>query len=156
MSLPAPILQRGFWLYVWRVCLPNDRIKYYVGMTGDVTGAAQSPFNRVTSHLGANPRSNALRKYLSRAGASIEKCKSFDLYTFGPIYPLPEPGKIYQAARSRVATLESKLWHHMKLSGYDMLNPPPGYSAPLDYTAWRQACTAFQAQLPNLKGWMAR
>ena len=35
MSLPAPMLQRGFWLYVWKIGLPDGSITHYVGMTGD-------------------------------------------------------------------------------------------------------------------------
>jgi hypothetical protein len=149
MALPAPMLQRGFWLYVWKVCLPNDGVRYYVGMTGDVTGVAQSPFNRVTGHLSSNKNSNALRKYLRMAGADLESCKSFDLFVFGPIYPVPDPGKEYKAARARVATLESRLWYQMKSSGFDMLNPQPGFSADLDFAAWREVCAAFKSICPR-------
>lgn len=80
MSLPAPILRRGFWLYVWKVGLPNGALVHYVGMTGDTgSGAAQSAMNRVSAHLGQNVRSNALRRYLkSKREIELEACGSLD------------------------------------------------------------------------------
>lgn len=47
------ILQRGFWLYVWKVTPADQAPLYYVGRTGDSSSTnAQSPFNRMGQHLG--------------------------------------------------------------------------------------------------------
>jgi hypothetical protein len=51
-SLPPGLLQRGFWLYAWKIRGPENELLYYVGMTGDVGGVAQSPFVRALQHLG--------------------------------------------------------------------------------------------------------
>jgi hypothetical protein len=85
-TIPAQILKRGFWLYIWKIGLPDGTVVHYVGMTGD-TGAAlaQSAMNRVAAHLGSNIKSNALRRYLkSKCNMELEDCTSIDFYAFGP------------------------------------------------------------------------
>jgi len=63
-QLNLPPLSRGFWLYAWKIVGPNDEQFCYVGMTGDVTGVAQSPFVRASAHLGFNRNNNGIRWYL--------------------------------------------------------------------------------------------
>ena len=82
------LLERGFWVYVWIVTPPGGReAVQYVGMTGD-TGSysAKSPFNRISQHLGHNPRNNTLRKYLDdeKPKPKPEDCE-FHLVAYGPI-----------------------------------------------------------------------
>ena len=51
MKFDGSLLQRGFWLYVWRVSQGRKRA-YYVGRTGDSSSKfAASPFSRVSRHL---------------------------------------------------------------------------------------------------------
>jgi len=51
MSFDGHILQRGFWLYVWRIEFEGKQY-YYVGRTGDSSSAhVSSPFNRIGQHL---------------------------------------------------------------------------------------------------------
>jgi len=65
ISFDGGILKRGFWLYVWEVTAPNGARLYYVGRTGDSSSTnAQSPFNRMSQHLGFARASNALRRHL--------------------------------------------------------------------------------------------
>jgi hypothetical protein len=99
-TLPPQILARGFWLYVWNVGLPNGSNAFYVGMTGD-TGSysAQSPFNRVSAHLGLNLKSNPLRKYLGLRGVDPEDCTNLDFTAYGPLYEVPTDLKDYQRIR---------------------------------------------------------
>lgn len=53
VEFDGAFLQRGFWLYVWRVIAPNSTEVLYVGRTGDSSSPnAQSPFNRMGQHLG--------------------------------------------------------------------------------------------------------
>ena len=91
LSVPPSILRRGFWLYVWRIGLPTGGDVHYVGMTGDTgTAGAQSAANRITTHLGYNIHSNALRRYvLHKQHAHLEDCSSLEFFAFGPVYPRP-------------------------------------------------------------------
>jgi hypothetical protein len=53
LSIPGALLERGFWLYVWEVLTEDGNTVLYVGRTGDSSSAhAQSPFNRLSQHLG--------------------------------------------------------------------------------------------------------
>ena len=151
MSLPAPILQRGFWLYVWKVKLPAGQETHYVGMTGDTgSGIAQSAMNRVSAHLGRNLRSNALQRYLRmKRNVDLESCLALDFFAFGPVYPDAAKSD-YQVQRGKVAAIEKHLWAQMKAAGYDMLNDTPRATAPLDEDRWSDVCTAFHCHFDNL------
>lgn len=156
MTLHPPLLKRDFWLYVWKVGLPDGRFTHYVGMTGDVTGVAGSAFGRLSTHVGKNGTNNALRRNLRRGGLDVEDCLSLDFYAYGPIYSVPENSQlenraIYESLRRRVAALEKRLWYRMRLGGYKMLNSQPGATALVDGTKWKRACTEFQKYFPNLK-----
>jgi hypothetical protein len=152
MSLPAAILQQGFWLYVWKVGLPNGAEVHYVGMTGD-TGStvAQSAMNRVAAHLGRNVHSNALQRYLKeKLDVELVACSSLEFFAFGPVYPAPAKAE-YAYHRGRVAALEKHLWGRLRDAGYEMLNKQPGARAELDEDRWRDVCAAFQRPFPKLK-----
>src|SRR5690348_7782395 len=90
-ELPSALLERGFWLYVWKVQQGhNTRPLFYVGMTGD-TGSysAQSPLNRVSGHLGSNEHANALRQYAVKKGVNLDSCWKIELAAYGPISTVP-------------------------------------------------------------------
>jgi hypothetical protein len=125
-TVPSPLLKRGFWFYVWKICIPRGRPKFYVGMTGD-TGSysAQSPVNRVSAHLGYNERSNHLRRYLQSLDIDIESCDALEFAAYGPVGSVPTDEAEYRAARARVAAVEKRLWEHMANKGLDMLNRCP-------------------------------
>ncbi len=152
VAVPSPILQRGFWLYVWKVGLPGGGVGHYVGMTGD-TGAAraQSAANHVAAHLGFSVNASAIRKCMLRKHrARLEDCRSLDFFAFGPVYP--EPGTAdYPAMRAKVTALAKQLWQRMEAGGYEMLNVPPQTMSPLDIERWRDVCVAFQRQFANLR-----
>jgi hypothetical protein len=126
LSVPPPILKRGFWLYVWRVGLPGGGYVHYVGMTGDTRSArAQSTANRVAAHLSFNINSNALRRYMrQRRRTDLEDCRSLDFFAFGPVYQEAVPAD-YPTTRGKVAALDRHLWLQMEASGYEMLNAAP-------------------------------
>ena len=68
LTLPGPMLQRGFWLYVWRVQTPMGE-RLYVGRTGDSSSPhATAPYTRMGQHLGFSKAQNSLRRLLSEAG----------------------------------------------------------------------------------------
>jgi hypothetical protein len=152
MWIPAPILTRGFWLYVWKVGLPDGDNTHYVGMTGDVTGVAQSASNRVSAHLGSNVKSNALRRNLrNRLNTELENCKSFDLFAFGPVYEYPvQLPDIFKAQREKVANLERHLWLRLHEAQYPMLNKRPDGNDVIDAGRWPAICAAFQKPFPKL------
>ena len=88
LSFPGTLVQRGFWLYVWRVTPPNGPELLYVGRTGDSSSPnATAPYTRMGQHLGYRENQNALRAHLERRGVTPEDCISFVLAAFGPIYP---------------------------------------------------------------------
>jgi hypothetical protein len=72
-------VQRGFWIYARKIVGPRDERLCYVGMTGDVTRVAQSPFGRATLTLGNNKNANTLRKALEGRGVYPERCKVLTL-----------------------------------------------------------------------------
>ena len=72
LTLPGPMLQRGFWLYVWRVETPKGE-RLYVGRTGDSSSPhATAPYTRMGQHLGFSKAQNSLRRLLSEAGVEPE------------------------------------------------------------------------------------
>jgi hypothetical protein len=151
LSVPAPILSRSFWLYVWEVVLPTGCKTYYVGMTGDTgSGRAQSAMNRVSAHLGKNFKSNALRRYLEKKRTvELENCKGLEFFAFGPVYAKPSDEE-YPTVRRQVAALEKRLWQRMNAAGYDMLNKEPTGIGEVDERRWVGVCAAFQQQFDRL------
>ena len=109
-SFSGNLLSRGFWLYVWEITAADVRRLYYVGRTGDSSSAyAQSPFSRLSQHLGMNPSSNALRRHLLMAGVEPEACINFRLVSCGPLLPEAESLELHQTSRDIVAALEKAL-----------------------------------------------
>ena len=115
VKLPPELLERGFWIYVWQIGLPNGGTVHYVGMTGD-TGSykAQSPFKRITDHLGFNERGNPLRRYLKANGAEPEMpiagffCLWANRNSAGQEQYREERGKVAALERSLCLLLRSK------------------------------------------------
>src|SRR5882762_5836195 len=85
LKFSGALLERGFWLYVWEITTVAKTHLYYVGRTGDSSSHnAQSPFNRMSQHLGFNKRSNVLRRRMEILGIEPETC-IFRLVAHGPI-----------------------------------------------------------------------
>jgi hypothetical protein len=149
-DLPPQILTRGFWLYVWKIGLSDGSNVFYVGMTGD-TGSyrAQSPFNRVSAHLGSNDKSNALRRYLRLKDIDPETCIALAFAAYGPMYevPVPTDREAYQRMRGKVAALEKALWLFLENSGCSRLNSCPRSTSDLDKEMWPAVRSAFGRHL---------
>src|SRR5262249_37403040 len=82
------ILERGFWLYVWRVRC-RKHVFYYVGRTGDSSSRyAASPFSRVGQHLDIRPRAtaNMLLRHIRSRRLDARQC-SYELLAVGPLFP---------------------------------------------------------------------
>ncbi len=123
LSLPGAMLSRGFWLYVWEVTTTSGEKWLYVGRTGDSSSPnAQSPFTRLSQHLSMNPKTNALRRNLARAGVDANECCSFDLHCYGPILPECLTMEEHRPSRDIIAGLEKGLRDALHTAGYRVLN----------------------------------
>ena len=59
LKFSGAILERGFWLYAWRI-ENGSREFFYVGRTGDSSSQyAASPFSRLGQHLDIRPNATA-------------------------------------------------------------------------------------------------
>jgi hypothetical protein len=151
VNLPPQILERGFWLYVWKIVGPHNETFCYVGMTGDVTGVAQSPFARAGSHFSENRNANAIKRHLEKRELKPERCSSIRQLVFGPLYPYwhSKPRHAdFDATRDKVAALERKLWTAARDVGNEMLNRRPNGSDVFDAQRWAAIRLAF---LPHLE-----
>lgn len=158
LTLPGPMLQRGFWLYVWRVqTLVGERL--YVGRTGDSSSPhATAPYTRMGQHLGFSKAQNSLRRLLTEAGVEPESCGQFDLISYGPIFPeigmtkeqlRHEQMLLHTPVRDQMAGLEKKLRDALVAAGHDVLNVVHS-KKPYDAAQWDAVRTAFAAHFPGL------
>jgi len=145
----GPILQRGFWLYVWEIRAGEGPPLYYVGRTGDSSSPnAQSPFNRMGQHLGFNDKSNVLRRRLMKLGVAPETC-DFRLVTCGPIFPQADSVEGHRGPRDVVAAMEKALAEAMVAAGYHVINEV-GCTKPLDRELFGTVRTALAQHFPCL------
>lgn len=131
LTLPGQMLQRGFWLYVWRVQTPKGE-RLYVGRTGDSSSPhATAPYTRMGQHLGFSKAQNSLRRLLVEAGLEPESCSQFDLISYGPIFPIIGMTKdqlradqmlLHTPVRDQMAALEKKLRDALVEAGHPVLN----------------------------------
>lgn len=138
MSLPSPMLRRGFWLYVWRVARKGGPELLYVGRTGDNSSPnASPPYIRMGQHLGSIKNQNALRQHLLKRGIAPEDCEHFDLVAHGPVYAeVAKPDgfshadkaeraklmELHRPFRNIVGAMEKRLATELRSVGYDVLN----------------------------------
>lgn len=115
------LLARGFWLYVWQISVSDGRTLYYVGKTGDkASRASQSPFDRVSKHLGHNENNNALRRHLGKNGIDPESSR-FRFLACGPIFAHVSTAKHGELC-DITSGLEKALADAMASAGYTVIN----------------------------------
>ena len=158
LTLPGPMLRRGFWLYVWRVETPMGEL-LYVGRTGDNSSPhATAPYTRMGQHLGSIANQNALRKYLEKLGVPIELC-TFHLVSHGPLYNevLKSDGATREALmaahkplRDIVGAMEKALAEDLSAAGYAVLNPVH-CKWPLDLALYAPVRSAFAECFAGLR-----
>ena len=120
------ILERGFWLYVWRV-VENTRTVWYIGRTGDNSSSnAASPFSRLSQHLDLRPSAtaNMLAKNLLSSGLNPENCE-YNLLTLGPIFPEQETFDAHVPYRDIVGLLEAELAFNISHRGLEVIGSHP-------------------------------
>jgi hypothetical protein len=158
LTLPGPMLQRGFWLYVWKVQTPNGE-QLYVGRTGDSSSPhATAPYTRMGQHLGFSKAANSLRRLLTEAGVEPETCGQFDLISYGPIFPEIGMTKdqlradqmlLHTPVRDQMAALEKKLRDALVAAGYPVLNVVHSKKQ-FDAAHWEAVRIAFAEHFPSL------
>jgi len=120
-SFDGALLSRGFWLYVWEILAPDGRTVHYVGKTGDkASRVCQSPFNRLTNHLGGNKHNNALKRHLGQMDIRPETC-SFHFFVYGPLFE-HDGDKTHGELCDITSGLEKALAQAMAAAGYDVMN----------------------------------
>ena len=149
LTLPGPMLEHGFWLYVWRIVSPIGEL-LYVGRTGDNSSSnASPPFRRMAQHLGPNKNQNAVRRLLEQRQVLPEKCASFDFIAHGPLFPETQDWPTHVERRNVVAALEKALAAGLVRAGYDLLNTVND-SHELDARLWALVREAFAVHFPRL------
>lgn len=142
------LLTRGFWLYVWEINVSDGRTLHYIGKTGDkASGVSQSPFDRLSKHLGHNENNNALRRYLRRTGIEPESCR-LRFTACGPLFPATSTANHGELC-DIMSGVEKALADALRKSGYDVLNPVPCHKD-LDRKCWNRVRAAFAEYFPRL------
>ncbi len=158
LTLPGPMLRRGFWLYVWVVETPKGQM-HYVGRTGDNSSPhATAPYTRMGQHLGFASNQNALRRHLREQQIEPEECVSFDLVAFGPLYGEVEKQDgltrddlmaKHTPIRNAVGALEKALAEGLAAAGYHVLNTVK-WKHPHEVDGWNAVRAAFSERFPGL------
>ena len=149
LTLPGPMLERGFWLYVWHVETPKSEF-LYVGRTGDSSSPhATPPYQRMGQHLGHQKAQNMLRQNLEKKGIEPELCTSFELIAYGPMFPEAKDMPAHRIPRDIMAALEKKLADALIESGYNVLNTM-NCRKTLDKKLWNEVLDAFAEHFPKL------
>ena len=150
LTLPRAMIQRGFWLYVWRIESPKGEM-LYVGRTGDSSSInAAAPFARMGQHLSTNERQNMVRKNLGKCGVSPEQCESFELIAYGPLFYETKDKDEHRRRRDVVAALEKKLAEELDRLRYRVINTVNSKKT-LNKEMWAEVRVAFAAHFPNLR-----
>jgi len=122
LKFKGALLERGFWLYIWKVG-DGGRQVFYVGRTGDSSSRyAASPFNRLGQHLDMRPnaKGNALLRNLKGEGLD-PKCCDYQLVAVGPIFSEQKTLDKHRSFRDKIAPLENALAQHLKSQGYRVI-----------------------------------
>lgn len=149
VSLPGIMLERGFWLYVWRIHT-GDETLLYVGRTGDESSRyASAPYDRFGQHLGRNRNANALKRNLEARGLRPDHIEAYDFVFYGPVFAEAVNIETHKPLRDTVAALEKKLADSLTAAGYRVLNRVHCRRS-LDADQWRKAHAAFLEEFPEL------
>lgn len=166
LTVPGPMLRRGFWLYVWRTITAANHELLYVGRTGDNSSPnASPPYIRMGQHLGSIKNQNALRSHLVKNGVTPEDCRRFDLIAHGPIYAeVVKPSnydradnvgrlalmRLHMPIRDIVGAMEKRLATDLSAAGYAVMNTVRWPHA-VDDAEWLPIRRAFAEDFPDLK-----
>ena len=126
LNFNGAFLERGFWLYVWRVTEGSHSF-LYVGRTGDSSSKyAASPFARLGQHLDVRPKASAnmLLRHVRAQGLELVRC-TFELIAVGPIFSEQKTLQEHRKYRDIIAPLEAALAHHLRSKGQEVVGTHP-------------------------------
>lgn len=138
LSFGGAVLERGFWLYVWRVTC-GSQVFLYIGRTGDSSSRfAASPFNRIGQHLDLRTKASAnmLLRHVRSRSLDPQRC-SYKLIAVGPVFPEQKDLESHRKHRDIVAPLEAALAQHLRAKGHDVCGKHSS-KHPLDQALFRQ------------------
>jgi hypothetical protein len=147
LQFKGAMLERGFWLYVWRVRYRRQSF-FYVGRTGDSASRyAASPFVRVSRHLdvGARATANTLLRHIHAASFPL-LCCSFELVAVGPIYAEQRSWERHRRFRDVVAPMEAALAEYLSSLGLKVIGKHSSKHE-LDHRAFAPVLRRFSRQL---------
>jgi hypothetical protein len=150
MKFDGALLQRGFWLYVWKICKGQDTW-LYVGRTGDSSSPnASSPFNRIGQHLDGRPnaKGNSLSKRLREAGIDPIAC-AFEMVAIGPLFPEAVDMESHRPVRDQVGAVENALAKLLRGQGYHVLGRH-GSTAKVDEAMLNQVREIVNHEFPQV------
>lgn len=149
LNFDGAILARGFWLYVWEITPKNGPTLHYIGKTGDKSsGKSQSPFDRLSKHLGSNKNNNALRRHLGNSKINPEEC-SFRFSACGPLFASESSGP-HGDLCDRTSGLEKALAEAMARAGYAVINDVKCRQSP-DQDLFISVRQIFAKRFPKLR-----
>ena len=126
VSIAGQMLQRGFWLYIWRI-RSRSRVFYYVGRTGDNSSInASSPISRLGQHLSfqSYASANMLIRHMRSNRINPYTCK-LEMIALGPIFPEQKTMKQHVHYRDIIGHIESALAIHLRKRGLLVLGKHP-------------------------------
>lgn len=147
LAFHGGLLERGFWLYVWRVRCASE-YALYVGRTGDSSSRyASSPFSRLGQHLDvrATATANMLLRNIRAAGFDPHQT-SFELFSVGPLFPEQQDLLPHRKHRDIVGPLETALAEHLRKAGHRVLGKHPKVR-PYDASLFIQVLAHIEAAL---------
>ncbi|WP_059752633.1 hypothetical protein [Thiobacillus denitrificans] len=149
-SFPGAILERGFWLYAWRISCGEQKF-FYVGRTGDSSSQyAASPFSRLGQHLDtrANAKANTLLRHVRAQELDPLKCE-FELLAFGPLFPEQATLALHRKFRDQIAPLETSLAQMLRSRGLHVIGKH-GASGEPDPILQAEVKRVFEAEFNEL------
>jgi hypothetical protein len=110
LKFDGAILERGFWIYVWKISF-GSKVVVYIGRTGDSSSPnASSPFRRMGQHLDlkAGAKGNSLKRAINQEGWEPQHCH-FEHIAIGPLFPEQDSMGTHIPYRDRTAAIEFAL-----------------------------------------------
>ena len=149
VTFSGALLQRGFWLYVWRVT-EGPQTALYVGRTGDSSSRyAASPFSRLGQHLDLrdSAAANMLLRNIKKAGFDPVQC-TYSLVAIGPIYPEQDNIDLHRQKRDLIAPLEAAVAAQLRADGHNVLGAHPKPKA-VSGDIYERVIAAFRSALKS-------
>lgn len=142
------MMQRGFWLYVWRITTAEGKELLYVGRTGDSSSPhASSPIQRMGTHFAKNSKANTMLSLLEGKGVAPETSR-FEMVSRGPLLPEGK-SEDHGKQRDKVAALEKALAEALQCGGYTVLNTVNSKKH-LTPSLWQEVSEAFAEHFAHL------